>query len=304
MNREWYSRLQSPLRQSVFNGLSFSFALFAVAAFMPARSVHAVIVVGSGDPVYNLAPPSGDYSNSGYDFVTTAGLTGTAISATHLITASHIGGSVGQSITYQGQTFTLAEKFDSPDSDLRIWKIDGRFDSWATLYSGDAEAGKEIVVYGRGTQRGEEVLSGGEVTGWKWGTGDGQLRWGVNEVENVISVGGSLGQLLQASFDNNGDPMEAHLSTGDSGGAVFLNDDGTWKLAGVNYGVDGPGQTAAFGSNFYASRISGGDNYTWINAVISPVPEPGEWATLSGVGLILFVLIRKRFRTNTAVDQV
>src|SRR6185503_14920957 len=32
----------------------------------------------------------------------------------------------------------------------------------------------------------------------------------------------------------------ATLSVGDSGGGVFINDGGKWKLAAINYAVDGP----------------------------------------------------------------
>ena len=299
MKRKQDASFGAGLRQSGCRGLSLLFSIITLTLLVRPVETHGVIVVGSDDPVYNLAPATGAYANSGYSYITSSGLMGTAISASHIITAEHIGGTAGQSITYQGQSYTLLEKYDSPDSDLRIWKIDGHFDSWATLYSGDDEIGKELVVYGKGTQRGDEVTDGeGEVTGWQWGAKDGQLRWGVNEVNNVVNVGGSLGQLLQVRFDDNGDPMEAHLSSGDSGGPVFIDDGGTWKLAGVNYGVDGPSQTAAFGSNFYASRISGGDNYVWINTVITAVPEPEEWAMLSGVGLVVFAVIRRRLASK------
>jgi hypothetical protein len=103
--------------------------------------------------------------------------------------------------------------------------------------------------------------------------------------------------MLYATFDQNALAEEAHLSSGDSGGAVFLNDGGIWKLAGINTDVDGPfysgpggngpfisalfderGRYSAEGtlidggaavpSGFYSSRIS--SRLNWIYSVIDP----------------------------------
>lgn len=134
-----------------------------------------------------------------------------------------------------------------------------------------------------------------ELKGWQWGACDGVMRWGENQVDAVIPVGGSVGDLLRAAFDANAGPNEAHLSSGDSGGAVFINDGTAWKLAGINYAVDGPYKTSPSGtpfygaifdvcglylntyllpeeqlpvpSNFYATRISA--RLAWIQSVIS-----------------------------------
>jgi len=46
--------------------------------------------------------------------------------------------------------------------------------------------------------------------------------------------------LLKLTFSRNGLTNEGALSGGDSGGGVFINDSGKWKLAGINYLVDGP----------------------------------------------------------------
>ncbi len=98
-----------------------------------------------------------------------------------------------------------------------------------------------------------------------------------------------------------GSPNEAHLSSGDSGGAIFIQEGPAWKLAGINYSVDGPffetnagegALTAAFydtrdfyyedppgtfhlitgtepvPSGFYSTRIS--SKLLWIYGVIDP----------------------------------
>jgi hypothetical protein len=49
-----------------------------------------------------------------------------------------------------------------------------------------------------------------------------------------------VGPLLAANFDRKGVPNECDLSHNDSSGGLFIEDGTTWKLAGVNYTVDGP----------------------------------------------------------------
>ena len=74
------------------------------------------------------------------------------------------------------------------------------------------------------------------------GNGDGVQRWGENDVAGIVPYNGH--DLINATFDQhilpNDHPNESHLSSGDSGGAIFLKDngDGAWKLAAINYAVD------------------------------------------------------------------
>ena len=59
------------------------------------------------------------------------------------------------------------------------------------------------------------------------------------------------GKLLRTPFDANAGPNEAHLSSGDSGGGVFVLNPSTnrWEFAGVNLSVDGPFSFSMDGSN-------------------------------------------------------
>jgi hypothetical protein len=128
----------------------------------------------------------------------------------------------------------------------------------------------------------------GQLRGWNWGAGDLVQRWGENQVAGIVA------DKLYALFDQGGLPQEAHLSTGDSGGAVFLSDGGVWKLAGINSDVEhfasgpdcsGPYEAALFDergscrsdgtlvtgdapvpSGFYATRIS--SRIAWIDKIV------------------------------------
>ncbi len=168
--------------------------------------------------------------------------------------------------------------------------------AFAPLYTGSDEVGKHLVVIGRGTQRGDAVTSSGSLRGWAWGSTDKVERWGENIV-SAIKQRPPAGDMIYALFDKAGLPNESHLSVGDSGGAVFLDDDGVWKLGGINYDVDGafytgPNGTGSFlaalfdqrgfydenrhfvsgsapvPSGFYASRIS--SRVEWIDSVVEP----------------------------------
>ena len=96
------------------------------------------------------------------------------------------------------------------------------------------------------------------LAGWLDGPCDGVTRWGLNR---VWSAGGGL---LTAAFTGTQGPNEAFLSVGDSSGGVFIQDDsGTWKLAGINYGIDGPWKTTANGSQFYGAVFNEDGLYVW-----------------------------------------
>jgi hypothetical protein len=297
-----------------------SLALIAGFLFFAAVRTQAVILFATDDPAANTTAPIGALANSGWQYEGIfGGFLGTPIAAHYFITAQHIG--VQSNVfTYQGAQYDIRQQFDDPASDLRIYRVLQIFPSFAPLYGGNAEIGKHLVVIGRGTRRGPGIFLNGTLQGWSWGAGDGITRWGENDVSSIIPVP-SLGDMLFASFDQNGRPNEAHLSSGDSAGALFIDDAGVWKLAGINYAVDGPFYTDAAGggaflgalfdkrgfyegdappyapvtgdapvpSGFYATRLS--SNRAWIDSVIGPgMPnissrafvDVGDDATIAG----------------------
>lgn len=295
----------------------------------------AVMLLGSGAPAYNTTPPTGALAGSGWQYQGTwGGFLGTPIAPQYFIAARHVGGSVGQTFTFQGVPYTTSAYWDDPNSDFRIWKVAGIFPTYSPLYSLSDEAGKLMVVIGRGTQRGAEVVAsqvqagyttntanlkvlgiskkqaqqefpeatfhGNDMTvvsatvttnsvpkGWRAGPSDGVMRWGQSQV--IFA-----GSFVTGAFDKNGGPNQACLSSGDSSGAVFIQDNGVWKLAGINYGIDGPfGLTATdlfYGAIydesglyvagsllpndgqirpacFYATRVSA--SLSWIQSIIN-----------------------------------
>jgi hypothetical protein len=285
---------------------------------------QGVILYWSADRA-TWAPSSCVYGNSGWQYEGMWGnFLGTPIAPNYFVTAKHVGGSIGDSFTYNGQVYTTTASYPSPTSDLQIWKVSSAFGSYAPLYTLNNEVGKTMTIYGRGTTRGSAVTVNGVTKGWTWGTWDHAESWGSNKVDQIANGGAGVGQMLAFKFDATGDYYEGSLSLGDSGGAVFIKDGSTWKLAGINYGTDGyysytgqsgtafsasvfdmgglyvgsdasgwsyvSDQTADIPGASYATRISA--NQTWIHSIIGypvpAVPEPITLALLLGAPALLF----------------
>jgi hypothetical protein len=247
-----------------------------IAALCFARPAEGIILFRTGDPAANATEPGGQLSGSGWQYEGVFGnYLGTAIAPHYFITAKHLGFASDKFI-YQGANYTVVRWFEDAASDLRIFEVAETFPSYAPLYPRGDEIGQHLVVIGRGTQRGSVILVNGQPRGWGSGASDLVQRWGENVVSDIRVLSG-FGEMLYSLFDQDGLPDEAHLSGGDSGGAVFLNDGGIWKLAAINTDVDGPfylgsGGTLPFSGALYDER----DSYTADGTFISgdvPVPS-------------------------------
>lgn len=87
-----------------------------------------------------------------------------------------------------------------------------------------------------------------------------------------------------------GPTVEAQYAGGDSGGPVFVEDNGVWKIAGIA-GFNGSTDQSS-GSNVKHGSIGGGtivaSYIPWIEATVAaPIPEPSAWLMmLVGLGLV------------------
>jgi hypothetical protein len=260
-----------------------------VAALLSCAAVaKGVLLFRTGDPTANTTEPTGALAGSGWQYEGTFGANlGTAIAPHFFVTAKHLGTGPTEFL-FHGAKYPIVNSFTDKNADLRIFEVAGTLPVYAPLYSRNDEVGKHLVVIGRGTQRGTERIVNGQLRGWNWGASDLVQRWGENQVASIVA------DKLYALFDQGGLPQEAHLSRGDSGGAVFLSDGGVWKLAGINSdvehfasGSDGGGsyEAALFDergsyrsdgilvtgdvpvpSGFYAARIS--SRIAWINKIV------------------------------------
>lgn len=223
-------------------GFSSPFArllLMAVVLTFAPPIGQAIILDRTADPAANTTAPGGPLAGSGWQFEGQWGaFLGTPIAPHFFLSAKHIG-QAGSVYTLDGINYTLVRAFGDPTSDLDLWQVAETFPSFAPLYATSDEVGKFTLVIGRGTQRGSDVFVNGNPSGWNWGASDGVQRWGGNAVHSIVTLSPD-NEFIYATFDALGLAEEATLSSGDSGGAAFIQDGGVWKLAGIHYAVDGP----------------------------------------------------------------
>lgn len=207
-------------------------------AFLGPRT-HAIILLGSGDPERNTTEPVGNLLRSGWQWQGRWQFAlGTVIGPRQFVTAHHLGGSLGDPFEFRGLRYRTVAVAHRPGTDLNVFTIAGRFADAAPLNTQAREAGRPLLLFGRGGRRGDPVPG----RGWLVGDYDGLQRWGTNTVAGWVSADRSpVGDLLVFDFSANAGADEAMYSGGDSGSGAFLLDrDGLWKLAGVGYSVEGP----------------------------------------------------------------
>ncbi|MEP6822381.1 MAG: hypothetical protein ABI946_08535 [Chthoniobacterales bacterium] len=255
--------------------------LASLAICLAVSAARGVILLGTADPTANTTAPTGDLANSGWQYEGAfVGFLGTVIGPNHFITAAHIGGGAGATIVFNGVTYIVTEGRYDPYTDLVIWRVDGTFPMCSPIYTGDGETGQRLVVFGRGTQRGAEVIKNSTLRGWLWGPGDGVQRWGENFVTSIVR-GGPVNQYVYATFDASGSANEAHLSSGDSGGALFIEDGAIWKLAGINYAVDGPIYTTDTGGTAFNGALFDARDFYYQNET-----NPMQYDLITGPGAV------------------
>jgi hypothetical protein len=258
---------------------------------------RAIVFEATADPTHNTTAPTGIYADSGWQYEGTYGAyLGTMIAPQYFITAQHFGTqgttftqngifSGGADVTYNIDTAANGGVgyWNIAGTDLRIFKIQETFSTYAPLYTGSSEIGLTLEVNGRGGPRGANVLVSGVLHGWQSTNPDGFARWGTNTVSGIYSS--AVGDLITASFSASGTAEEATLSNGDSGGGVFVNDGGIWKLAGVNYSIDGMFDTNNIpndGSDFNAALFDrgglyqGSDSFGWTLIPDLPLDNPSS----------------------------
>jgi hypothetical protein len=317
----------SPLRRLVAAGA------VGLACGLGATPAAAVIILGSAagnteaptDP--GLATRWGQVGNFS-DFL------GTPIASQFFLTAKHLGNLTGQAITFPDATsYTTTAAFFDPASDLVLYQISGAFptDKIVPMYSGSFATNQGMTIFGRGRLRtdtqviGQRFPNGTEAKGWTWGAFTSNRSWGTNTLDGLAN-GGAAGTQLAWDFDVGGSANEGILATNDSGGPVFMQEGGVWKLAGINYAVgpkdvretqSGPTLEAAVydygglyvdvSGTWTLQSAAGGDkpaisysssvpaNATWVQNVVT-VPEPATIALLGTAGLASWGSLRRRQR--------
>src|SRR5436190_17779127 len=98
------SRIENPSLDLHATSKSLNRLLFIGLSilFFSTEQGQAVILYGSGDPGANTSAPTGVLAGSGWQYEGQFGL----FLGTVIVTAKHIGGSVGQTFTFNGTDYT------------------------------------------------------------------------------------------------------------------------------------------------------------------------------------------------------
>jgi hypothetical protein len=187
----------------------------------------------------------------------------TPVSARQVLAAKHIGGSLGNVVSFgsgpNAGNYTTTGFVDDPDSDLRLWEIAGTLAAWVPVYTGTKERDSTTTLFGKGGEPGPAVTVDpagalgpppADLKGWEWGPPDGAGSWGRNVVDRITFVAGT-GLTIAVDLDRpifGGLAEECHLSAGDSSGPWFIQKAGIWYLAGLSALVSGPFQHDAGGT--------------------------------------------------------
>lgn len=221
-----------------------------------ARPAAAVIINGSNG--MNTAAPTGSLAGSGWSYEGRWGDGGgTVIGSHYVLTAEHLGGGIGGTFNYGGNSYTVTQIYDQAGTDLRILQTQQAFSSWASIYTGSNETNQTFADFGYGVTRGaaaNDPTLPSRRDGWLWnGTSTaGNESWGTGSIyqTTTASVGPTTNApVLQFNFTApstrgaNATPATGDasaLANRDSGGGLFINVGGTWELAGVNWATSYP----------------------------------------------------------------
>ncbi len=264
-----------------------------------AHPLQAVVFFGTADPTHNTTAPTGVFQDSGWKWQIGGGFCGTVISPHFVATARHLGLKVGAQFKYHGLTYSAIRVVSPDTSDLSLLEVAGRLPDPAPLFESSSEVGRPLVLMGRGGQRGDPVFgpppNDTRLQGWMWGAYDSTLRWGTNSVDDTYDAkpGDNItGSYLASYFSDQGGDDLATLSVGDSGGGAFvLDQDGLWKLAGVNFAVEAQFNTTTNGPGFYAALFNRTGFYEFDDSVqawtIDPtqVTQPGTIMYLTRISV-------------------
>ncbi len=265
----------------------------------------------------------------------TSGTSGTLIAPNWVLTAGHVGGVTGFQVRGNGTVYGVAEIIQHPTFVMNGGDINFGYDLELVRLATDVTGVTPANIYRGSTETGSQISMTGFGAGGFGSVGatlPGAQRAGTNIVDAVVSFADAPGRvgakdaMLIADFDSvnprfntlaglGSSPiptaLEYHLASGDSGGGVFILENGQWYLAGVNSGVESQrsfldpsdltlnGDLFGYGAISYMTRVS---SYTgFIDSNITAVPEPTSLALVGLVAICVVgrkVLLRRKFNAS------
>lgn len=280
-------------------------ASIALAGLLLAGLVDRVQAIAVEDlPTSELPPTNESFFGSSFDWsfvYNYKGASAAAVDHYWILTAAHVADDGGSgSLIVDGETYTQQEvvlhsQASDPDgnatADIALVRYDKPFPGYYLL-ADTVPVGSEVVVCGYGYS-GTVVSTAFSHYFTEDGTTHASRRWGTNKIgaEKTLSTTVPI-MATSKGFDitisttkpNSGKTTyEAGCNIYDSGGGMFYNAAGTWKLTGH--------MVARYGAGTYSGNFAVATTYyaNWIKSVIVDYDTdmdglPDWWETKYGSG--------------------
>lgn len=187
------------------------------------------------------------------------GSSGVCIAPDWVISAKHVGGSVGSWFILRDEAYQVVEARPHPTMDIAIYKVHRTFPGYHSLAT-TAALGDPCILGGFGLTAAAALPAGG----YDWG-GSRKEMWGANTIE---MEGFLWGIRLDPPSDNAAVAYESCYALNDSGGGLFVvGADGSLQLAGIAVSVTNYG-SAPYGTMGFCVNVITIRN--WILPIVDP----------------------------------
>ena len=245
--------------------------LLALLLLIPASADS--ILIDSGDGTGNVAAPADD---PGWDNVGRAGLNAVYVGYGWALTASHVSPT---QMSLAGRTYPVAAGSQvifshdaTSNADLMAFRLDPFPRHLPVLPIAQATPSLQtpVTMIGHGRPRGTATTWMG-TGGYAWAAGMVK-RWGTNRIGGVVAgsgvptnattlqIGGTTTRALVVDFSQGTGEEECTVTVGDSGGGLFVNDGGSWQLAGIHFALGAfanqPAETSLYGNLSYGVDLA------------------------------------------------
>jgi hypothetical protein len=287
---------------------AYLFFVFALAVLT--RPAPGIIVINSDESVNRATPSSG----APWKYVARldnhfgARASGVYLGNHYILTANHVDNDMNN-VFLNGTNYAVDTSFTPvtfPNTDLRIIRIvpDPGLPALPLISASDTAFNQPATMIGWGVGKGTAIAN----QGWNWGDDTTRVeRWGTSvTLGNYQTEPVSGFTFLKTTFDITMGGQTGQLTSGDSGGGLFINFGGTWKLVGISSDVDTDNQ-ALYDQSLAQSGNQPDHSYfqaivqnaNQINSLVTPsqpVPVLPRWAR--AVLPLLLVLVAARFLTK------
>lgn len=259
--------------------------------------IDSVLAIATDDQTTSEAAPTDVGYSLNWDYVYNVnGSSGVAVDHYWILTASHVADDSTADLEIDGVDYLQQEKVYHPTADLALIRYDLPLPGYYLLnedkiyYQDSSNKGHPRTVYDELLMVGYGYPGTVSSDGFtQTSSGAGTKRWGTNQgaadssqtvdIDSGTAVDNKTTQLFYMAFDYEATTYEAGGNIYDSGSPVFIENDGVWKVTGINLYRNG---TDLYSGN-WAAFIP--DYVEWIKSVVTDYDTdmdqlPDWWETM------------------------